>query len=169
MKFTISPSRPEDLDALPGIEARAAHLFATAEATRALGLHLDTAPPRDFRPAHDAGLLWIARDEAGVPLGFALAEPLDGGWHLEEMDVDPTHARQGIGAALVRAICATSPARVTLTTFRDVPWNAPFYARLGFAPQDNARLSPALAHRMAEEEARGLPRALRVAMVWEPV
>jgi hypothetical protein len=32
---------------------------------------------------------------------------------------------------------------VTLTTFRDVPWNGPFYAKLGF--RELRHLSPGLA------------------------
>ena len=43
----------------------------------------------------------------------------------------------GIGAGLVRAAQIdarnTGIKALTLTTFRDVAWNAPFYARLGFA------------------------------------
>ena len=56
--------------------------------------------------------------------------------HLEELDVLPGHGRQGIGTRLVRALCDGARGRgiaaVTLCTFRDVPWNAPFYERLGF-------------------------------------
>jgi hypothetical protein len=46
----------------------------------------------------------------------------------------------------VQAVCAWATGQgfdaVTLTTYRDVPWNAPFYARLGFvvvAEQDLSR------------------------------
>jgi hypothetical protein len=34
---------------------------------------------------------------------------------------------------------------VTLTTFRDVPWNAPFYTRLGFSMLSELRLPAGLA------------------------
>jgi GNAT superfamily N-acetyltransferase len=55
--------------------------------------------------------------------------------HLEEMDVLPEHAGQGLGAALIEAVCSWAHTRgfdaVTLSTFRDVPWNAPFYPRHG--------------------------------------
>jgi hypothetical protein len=55
---------------------------------------------------------------------------------------------------------------VTLTTFRDVPWNAPYYERLGFqAIADN---SPGLAEIMREEASRGLDPATRVAMILLP-
>jgi hypothetical protein len=53
---------------------------------------------------------------------------------------------------------------VTLTTFRDVPWNAPFYARLGFRILEPSAWTPGLMALLALEESRGLPRRLRVAM-----
>lgn len=168
MKFEISLSRLEDLDCLPGVETRASRLFAGHPATRDLAL--DAEAPRDFRTAHASRLLWVARGDDATPAGFVMVEPMDGAWHLEEMDVDPAHGRQGIGSALVRAVLDAAVERgiacVTLCTFREVPWNAPFYARLGFARIEWGALSPGLRARMAEEEARGLPIALRVAMRW---
>jgi hypothetical protein len=68
---------------------------------------------------------------------------------------------------LVRAVCdwaATQSLPVTLTTFRDIPWNAPFYARLGFRELQAEELTPALRARVAEEAAHGLPASLRLAM-----
>ncbi len=50
--------------------------------------------------------------------------------HLEEIDVDPSHGRRGLGTALVNAVCEwasdSGHALLTLTTFRAVPWNLPF-------------------------------------------
>ena len=70
------------------------------------------------------------------PVGFACVEIVDGLAHIWQLSVLPSKGRQGLGRALVKAVCDWAqlnglPA-VTLTTFRDVPWNAPFYARLGF-------------------------------------
>lgn len=165
MEFTVGLSLPGDLPALPEIETGAAALFSTHPATS--NLALGEEPTRDFQAAHDASLLWVARAGA-MPVGFALVEPLGGAWHLEEMDVAPAYARRGIGAALVRAVCEAAALRgpnvVTLCTFRDVPWNAPFYARLGFEEIPAHGLSSALQARIAEEDARGLPAERRVAM-----
>lgn len=73
-----------------------------------------------------------------TPVGFALVEMLTGNEpHLEEIDVHPAHGRRGVGSALVRTVCEWATRSgfrdITLTTFRDVAWNMPFYARLGFA------------------------------------
>ena len=45
--------------------------------------------------------------------------------------------RRGVGSALLEAACTWARAAgypaITLITFADVPWNAPFYAARGFA------------------------------------
>jgi hypothetical protein len=55
-------------------------------------------------------------------------------------------------------------ASVTLTTFRDVPWNLPFYARLGFAVVPPGQLSDALRTVVDEETRHGLDPRRRVVM-----
>jgi GNAT superfamily N-acetyltransferase len=59
-------------------------------------------------------------------------------WHLEQISVLADRARQGIGRALLRAAleCVTQAGggEVTLMTFADLPFNAPFYATEGFVP-----------------------------------
>lgn len=69
-------------------------------------------------------------------MGFAIFALHEDEAHLEEIDVVPEHAGNDLGRRLIRAVIAQTReaglARLTLTTFRDVPFNAPFYARLGF-------------------------------------
>jgi len=88
--------------------------------------------------------------------------------HLEEIDVHPDHGRRGIGTALMRAVCAwtlrSGYPEITLTTFRAVPWNMPFYSRLGFEEVSDAELRPELATVVARETARGLDPRRRVVM-----
>jgi GNAT superfamily N-acetyltransferase len=84
---------------------------------------------------------------SGTPAaGFACVEIVDGLAHLWQLAVHPEAGRQGRGRALVEAVfdwaVSNGYPAVTLTTFRDVPWNGPFYARLGFHPLDD--LSPGL-------------------------
>ena len=56
----------------------------------------------------------------------------------------PAFGQRGVGMALVQTVCAYAVAEqwagVTLTTFRDMPWNAPFYERLGFEVMEAASL-----------------------------
>ena len=114
------------------------------------------------------GHLWVALAD-DVPVGFAHIEVIEPTVaHLEEIDVHPHHGRRGLGTKLVRAICAWAIAAgyhsVTLTTFRDVPWNMPFYARLGFEVIPSEALSPALRSVVQDETRRGLDPTRRVAM-----
>ncbi|HYC00901.1 MAG TPA: GNAT family N-acetyltransferase [Candidatus Limnocylindrales bacterium] len=165
MSYSIGFASAEDLPQLPPIEERAAAMFDRIEALRSVPLI--NSDPTAFEHAHAAGLLWVARDAAGAPVGFALCERLGSDIHLEELDVDPVHGCRGIGRALVLTVCNHAAGLghdVTLTTFRDVPWNQPFYERLGFREIPRDEITPELAQRVADETSRGLPRHLRILM-----
>lgn len=105
------------------------------------------------------------------PIAFIVVELIDGAAHIWQLSVHPDHARRGIGSALINA--ATDWARandldaITLTTFRDVPWNGPFYASLGFVVIDD--LTPELAairdhERVIGDDAFGPRVAMRLAL-----
>ena len=93
---------------------------------------------------------------------------MDGQPHVEEIDVDPAHGRLGIGRALLETALAWARAAghraVTLTTFREIPWNAPFYERAGFRVLAPHEIGPGLAAVVRDETARGLDPRQRVAM-----
>jgi len=167
--WSVRPARADELPALAEIERVAGARFATIPEVAALPEVLMPAGALD--DALGRGQVWVAVAADGAPVGFAYADLLDGGVHLEELDVLPASGRRGIGQALVAAVVADARARgaaaVTLTTFRDVPWNAPWYARLGFRIVEPEALPPGLAAVIAHEDARGLPRSLRVAMCRE--
>jgi GNAT superfamily N-acetyltransferase len=119
-----------DLAQLAAVEAAADELFAPLGIT-------DLPPPP---PAEERAHAWRVL-VAGRPVqGLAVLELLDGAVHLEQLSVHPAAGRQGIGSALLAATVAAArdaglPA-VTLTTYADVPWNAPFYARHGWQVLD---------------------------------
>ncbi len=168
IKYHIRPGRESDLDHLPAIERAAAAQFAAFEwINPAVFEHVTTV--EEHRTYCAAGRLWVAVDADNQPVGFAVASVLDDCGHLEEIDVHPAHGRRGIGRALIEQVCAwartSGYAALTLTTERDVPWNAPYYARLGFAIIPDDDLSPGLDARMTAVEAYGLQRATRVAMI----
>jgi len=163
--YAIGLARAEELPRLPEIERRACDLFLQFPFTAALPLLL--TPLSDFEAAQTAGLLWVGRTGEGEPVGFALVEGFGAHLHLEELDVLPEHGRKGLGTRLVHEVCRFAGAHgrsLTLCTFRQIPWNAPFYARLGFRELRPEEWSPALAQRMRDEAERGLPPELRVAM-----
>jgi predicted N-acetyltransferase YhbS len=109
----------------------------------------------------------VAEDGSG-PIGFAACEPFDDALHLWELAVRRERQGQGVGRALIRAVIDAAGARgcaaVTLTTFREIAWNAPFYARLGFLELAAHELDGRLAEVLSREAAKGLDVVARCAM-----
>ena len=103
------------------------------------------------------------------PIGFLASQPFGRELHIWEMSVHPDGQRRGIGKGLIRA-CLIDAANcgfkaVTLTTFRDLPWNGPFYRALGFEEVTALDAHPRLAGELANEIDDGLPADRRCAMI----
>lgn len=157
--YVIRLARPHELELLPAIEIKAGALFADA------GL-ADVAdnPPADIDYIESftrAGAVHVAVSDRGEPVGFALSARLDGAGHLYELSVDPAHGRRGLGSRLVAAAAAFAHAggdrAITLSTFRDLAWNGPFYRRLGFRELARGEWTPGLHVLHAREIDVGLP------------
>ncbi|WP_327267823.1 GNAT family N-acetyltransferase [Streptomyces sp. NBC_01218] len=166
----IRSARRSDLRRLQDIERAAGEPF------RALGMAdvADDEPPslallESYRAA---GRCWVAAHpharEDDRPVGYLLADPVDGAAHIEQVSVDPSAARLGIGRALIDHVAAWAEeqglAALTLTTFADVPWNAPYYARIGFTVLREEELTDGLRRIRAEEVDSGLHLRPRVCM-----
>jgi GNAT superfamily N-acetyltransferase len=165
--YAIARARPEHLASLPAIERAAAQLLRGHAPESVLN---NTTDDRTFAEAANQGRLWVALD-GEAPVGFALVEMLANDLpHLAEVDVEPSHGRRGLGSALVRTACQWATAAgfsmLTLTTFRAVPWNLPFYTRLGFEEIPPGILRPELAAVVADEATRGLAPATRAVMAY---
>ncbi|MFI6808315.1 GNAT family N-acetyltransferase [Streptomyces luteogriseus] len=162
----IRLATPAEFPVLQDIERAAGAPF------RALGMPeiADDEPPTldELERYRRAGRCWVAVDEGDLPAAYLLAEPVDGALHIEQVSVHPRAARRGVGRALLAD--AAERAReegltaLTLTTFTDVPWNAPYYARLGFRTLPEADLTPGLREIRRAEAAHGLDRWPRVCM-----
>jgi GNAT superfamily N-acetyltransferase len=166
MPTTIRAPRPDELELLRDIERRAGVMFAD------VGL-ADVAAhePESLEALTEylrAERVWLVADAHDVPVGYALVDSVDGHAHLEQLSVLPEHGRHGLGTALVEHTCTWAEmqgyAAVTLTTFKDVPWNAPFYAKHGFAPMTPAEIGPQLRALCALEAEHGLDPDQRVCM-----
>ena len=156
-EYRIAHARPEDLAHLPLIELAASQLLSGHAPASVLN---ETTSQDALLKALRDGHLWVVLAD-GAPVGFARVEMLDVATaHVEEIDVLPSHGRRGLGTRLVTHVCRWAAAggytSVTLTTFRDVPWNMPFYERLGFRVVPAEELSPALRARVDDETRRGL-------------
>ncbi len=88
---------------------------------------------------------WVAVDDQDRPIACILLTVIDGNCHVEQIAVRPEFARQRIGEKLIAKAEDLARERglaaLTLTTFTHVPWNGPYYARLGFHIVDKDRLS----------------------------
>ncbi|HMK92474.1 MAG TPA: GNAT family N-acetyltransferase [Thermoleophilia bacterium] len=156
----------EHLAALPRIELAAVTRF------RGWDVPADMFDDADdlglFEASMAAGRLWVALSSDDEPVGFARVEPDGERLHLAEMDVLPEHGGRGLGGALLdeveRWARENGFSALTLTTYRDVPWNGRFYERHGFVIVEPADLDRELAARLADEARRGLDSMPRVAM-----
>jgi GNAT superfamily N-acetyltransferase len=122
----------------------------------------------ELAESQQAGGLWVAADEDDAPASFLMTVPVDGCLHVEQLSTAPAAARRGLGRALLdhaadRARADGVPA-LTLTTFADVPWNGPYYARCGFRVLGDDEITPGLRAIRAHEAALGLDRWPRVCM-----
>ena len=164
-RYTITLARPMDVPQLPAIELAAARLLVGHAPDSVLN---ETTSAEVLEKAQRQGHLWVALAD-DFPAGFAHVEVFEREVaHLEEVDVHPAHGRRGLGTRLVLRVCEWSTgngyASVTLTTFRDVPWNMPFYARLGFGVVPPEQLSSSLRAVVEDETRRGLDPSRRVVM-----
>jgi GNAT superfamily N-acetyltransferase len=167
--YKIRSARVEELPLLAQIERSAAALFLDtpyAFLANDEPLSLDFVQQR-FQP----GQVWVAVDKQDVVVGFAITREVDETIYLQEMDVDPAHGRRGLGAALVETVCTWAKLQghkaISLSTFRDLPWNAPFYAKLGFRILDESELSIGFQQIRRQERDAGLPISARVMMSYE--
>jgi predicted N-acetyltransferase YhbS len=164
--YQIRSARPEELRLLSQIEQSAARLFL--DTPYSFLVDADPLPLAVLQQQFQAGRIWVAVDSHQRVVGYAIACEVEDTLYLQQIDVAPEHGRKGIGSALVATVCDRAKqqayAIVSLSTFRDIPWNAPFYAKLGFRPVDETKLTLGFQQIRLKELAAGLPISDRVIM-----
>jgi GNAT superfamily N-acetyltransferase len=161
----LRPGRLSDLPQLEIIGQEAALLFPRSDLPPELA---QPVSPIELAQGVAASLLWVAESTPEeAPVGFVVCERFPSCLHIVEMDVRPSFGRRGIGTRLLLHACAAAKdfglPFVTLTTFRHLPWNAPFYAKHGFVVARKLGRFPHLEEALRQERARGLKH--RIAMV----
>lgn len=162
----IRAARPDELSTLQDIEVAAGAMF------RLVGMDAIAEDPpselSDLAAQQRAGHIMVATDTVDLPVAYLVLEELDGWAHVDQLTVHPDHARQGLGRSLILEAGRWAAKRglqgLTLTTFRDVPWNAPYYRRLGFKEVPENHWSEGIRRVVAAETAHGLNRWPRVVM-----
>ncbi len=162
----VRPTREADTGQLDAIERSSSTLFRTLPDLVWLAEDR-TAGPEAHARALEQGLSWVAVDEEDQPVGFLIAAiEDDADLHVLELAVGADHQGRGAGRALMQTARREAEARalkaLTLTTFRSVAWNAPFYARLGYAALTEEALPAYLRQALAAQAEHGLTD--RVAM-----
>lgn len=164
----IRLARPSDLPALRAIERSVAEMY---RGTR-MDFPANSSPNHrgDLMTAIERKLMWVAEVDARV-VGFLFAEPAVAGLYLRELAVAVSAQRKGIGRALMAAGVSAARSRgdkiVVLTTDRALPWNAPFYARLGFDIVEGDAIPMEARRRLAGQIAAGFDPSFRCAMTLE--
>jgi GNAT superfamily N-acetyltransferase len=165
--LTIRTATETDAELLPEIERSSGELFRQIpelawiadDGVQSVARHLEIIR---------LGTAWVALSDAGAIIGFLSAEVHGSSLHIWQMSVHSDYQKRGVGRGLLLAAQrwaeANALSSLTLTTFRDVPWNAAFYQSCGF---DLAKpdASPMLLKTLAAEEQAGLPIDQRCAMI----
>lgn len=165
-EYTIMPATPHHLAAIPVIELAAAAMFSEEDLppeVRFLVTHQD-----DALSAQVDGRVWVAVTNDGTVVGFAISTTMDGNAHLDEVNVLPQHSGQGIGRALIDAVSEWAWSegynRLTLVTFGHVPWNAPFYRRIGFQQVSDDDIGDEVVDLLVNEKKFGIDIDKRLVM-----
>ena len=127
----VRPAEAGDLPYLPALEEASDTLLGQVTG---MGAASTALPPAATLPEFAAARRILVAGRP--PAGFARLEEIDGQAHLEQLSVHPDAAGAGLGRALVEAAMEWAEEQgytsMTLCTFADVPFNAPFYASCGF-------------------------------------
>jgi GNAT superfamily N-acetyltransferase len=133
-EFYIRKARSTDIPLLEHVERSAAEVFRTVD----LGFLLDgpTVDPYHLSSMAVSNHLWVAVNKWDQPIGFLGGETLEGNFHVVEISVSQDFQNRGIGKSLMKAmveqVTQEGYRAITLTTYRDLPWNGPWYAKMGF-------------------------------------
>jgi GNAT superfamily N-acetyltransferase len=166
MTIVIRLAETRDLPLLPAIEFSAASAFEGRDVPSDLFTMVSYAD--DWVPQLAAKTLWVAEID-GTVCAFLAASRHGGRLHIDEVDVRREAQGRGVGRRLMNHAIAWARRRklgeLTLTTFLDVPWNAPFYRSLGFEAWAEGEAPPELIAKVAAEKARGLKNRCAMRLV----
>lgn len=139
MGFRIRRAELDELAHVQAIEMAASARFRQSTHPHAADLPSLTTEYL-VRLLKDDGV-WIVTAPGGAYAAFAAFESIGLDLYVVEVDVIPAHAGARLGAALLDHATLIAQhrrlERVVLRTFTDVPWNAPYYRRLGFVEPDS--------------------------------
>jgi GNAT superfamily N-acetyltransferase len=156
---------------LPSVEQQAATRFASLDTVAWLADAPVISESRHRAYLGAGGPCFVAESERGELLGFIVTSLIERDIFIEETSVLPRFSGRGIGSQLLRAVIGAGHradcAAVSLTTYRDIPWNGPWYERCGFRVLEPEACPDYLRQKLSDEARAGLSPPLRVAMVFD--
>ena len=165
--FSIRLARPEDAEAFHAVEDDAARLLANEPSLA--GIPVPPSRSAEEYRGMIAQRHCLSAVNGDAVVGFAATRRHSRELHLHELSVASAFQRKRIGATLLNALkidARNSGIRaITLHTYRDIPWNAPFYARHGFEIIQDLDAYPRLAAGQKAAFEFGLPTERRCAMI----
>ena len=170
MTVQIRLAEPADAAFLPAVERSAGEAF---RAIPSLAWIADDTvlSEEDHLRFIKGGTTWVSVSGADRPVGFLCGEVCGCDLHIWVLAVQADHQKSGRGLALIDTAIDWAKkhglAGVTLTTFRDVPWNGPFYQRAGFQTLRDDQTGRRLGDLLRGEIEHGLPGDRRCAMRYD--
>jgi GNAT superfamily N-acetyltransferase len=165
-EIIIRAAHARDLALLGPLEHRAALRFK--DSPHPYAVSLPNFDVNRLAELSEAGTVWVAVNPTGEPIGFVIAQRWGDDGYVHELDVEEAYGRRGVGRRLLARVAEWARAEgarsLLLSTFSDVPWNAPFYARLGFAVVPPEAYTTAMLALRESEAAAGMPLTSRVIM-----
>lgn len=176
--YNIRLATSEDVPVIVQIATSAVAKFGTIPelAHLAKGESFMTAK---IQQSLEKGRIFLAEQHGDTPVGFLGAYQVDSALYIAEVSVSNDHNGKGIGGMLIEAVLQWArdrarannedEARVSLTTYAEVPWNGPWYGKRGFKVVDAAIVGPKHVEKMRyDREVRDLnrPGYTRCCMLW---
>jgi len=140
---------------LPNIESLADALYSSNRFPGGMGV----SSAEELEASLMLQIIFVAEIENEI-VGFATCRELGDWVHLQQISVIPDEGKKGIGTLLLKKVIEQASFKkypaITLTTFGDVRWNAPFYKKWGFVEVTDYTSYPELRQIHESEKLAGL-------------
>ena len=136
-----------DAEALSAIEENASIVFKQLGGAYAQ-IDLSALSPSFYEEAIAQNqIIWLV-ELRGEPVGFLRAKPIDDLLYCAELSVLKHHHGKGLGEKLINHFWQFAKnegfAGIAGITFKNVPWNGPYYLRQGFEYWNSDQIGPEL-------------------------
>jgi GNAT superfamily N-acetyltransferase len=165
--LSIRPANDCDVALLPEIERSSGEIFRQWPGLEWIADD-DVQSEEQHRVLIADGVAFVAELQDYGIAAFLNGQVTPDALHIWQIAVHRDQQGRGIGRKLMEAAQQFAADHginaLTLTTFREVPWNELYYQRLGFITLDCEDLDPWLKAVLDAEERAGLPATQRCAM-----